>query len=69
MGLSRKKCVFRVELVDEYEADSYEEAEDMFYDDPDKYTYNPPYDSQAPSIAQQMEVMGMGSMASASQDF
>jgi hypothetical protein len=30
----------------EYEADSYEDAEDMFYDDPDKYTYNPPYSSQ-----------------------
>jgi len=30
----------------EYEADSYEEAEDMFYDDPDKYTYNLPYHTQ-----------------------
>jgi len=30
----------------EYEADSYEDAMDMFDDDPDKYTYNPPYSSQ-----------------------
>ena len=40
----------------EYEADSYEEAEDMFYDDPDKYTYNPPYDTQEDDFVDIREV-------------
>jgi len=30
----------------EYEADSDEDAMEMFDDDPDKYTYNSPYSSQ-----------------------
>jgi len=40
----------------EYEADSYEEAEDKFYDDPDKYTYNQPYHTQEDDFVDIREV-------------
>jgi len=38
---------YRTEYFEkEYEADSYHDAQDKFWDDPDKYTYNQPYDSK-----------------------